>query len=52
MRRTLGFAPQDNAENHAAKIAATRAIEDETEALFHGGFGCVVEFDGDESKID
>jgi len=50
--RALGFRPQDDAETHAAKIAATGATEHETEVLFHGGFGCLVEFDGDPAEID
>ena len=50
--RALGYAPQDDAEMHAAQIAASGAIEDETEALFHGGFGCLREFAGDPKRID
>jgi len=37
---------------HAAQIAANGASEDATQALFHGGFGCLVEFAGDASRID
>ncbi|WP_346777813.1 NAD(P)-dependent oxidoreductase [Paraburkholderia sp. Ac-20336] len=48
----LGYAPEDDAERHAARIAANGASEDATEALFHGGFGCRVEFAGDASRID
>jgi uronate dehydrogenase len=50
--RRLGYAPQDDAELHAAQIAATGQTEDAREALFHGGFGCLVEFDGDPQRID
>jgi uronate dehydrogenase len=31
---------------------ATGQTEDPREALFHGGFGCLVEFDGDTERID
>jgi uronate dehydrogenase len=50
--RYLGFEPQDDAELHAAQIHAANRPEDSREALFHGGFGCLVEFDGDPSRID
>ncbi|PLZ03888.1 NAD(P)-dependent oxidoreductase [Burkholderia sp. WAC0059] len=50
--RWLGYAPEDDAEQYAAKIAATGQLEDEREALFHGGFGCLVEFEGELSRID
>jgi len=50
--RYLGFAPEDDAELHAARITATGQAEDAREALFHGGFGCLVEFDGDPLRID
>lgn len=50
--RWLGYAPQDDAERYAAQIAATGQVEDAREALFHGGFGCLVEFDGDPDAID
>jgi uronate dehydrogenase len=50
--RFLGYQPQDDAELSAARIAASGQHEDEREALFHGGFGCIVEFDGDVRRID
>ncbi|GAB2918156.1 NAD(P)-dependent oxidoreductase [Paraburkholderia jirisanensis] len=50
--RFLGYQPQDDAELGAARIAASGQHEDEREALFHGGFGCIVEFDGDVRRID
>jgi uronate dehydrogenase len=50
--RFLGYQPQDDAELSAARIAANGQHEDEREALFHGGFGCIVEFDGDVRRID
>ena len=48
----LGFQPEDNAEAYAERIAASGQIEDPDEALFHGGFGCFVEFDGTVQDID
>jgi uronate dehydrogenase len=48
----LGYRPDDDAEQFAARIEATGRKEDPREALFHGGFGCLVEFDGDLDKID
>jgi uronate dehydrogenase len=50
--RRLGYAPEDDAEQYAAQIAATGQTEDARESLFHGGFGCLVEFDGDPQRID
>ena len=50
--RYLGFVPEDDAELHAAEIAAAGKTEDAREALFHGGFGCLVEFDGDPLRIE
>jgi uronate dehydrogenase len=50
--RYLGYVPEDDAELQAARIAATGHAEDAREALFHGGFGCLVEFDGDPGRID
>jgi uronate dehydrogenase len=49
--RYLGFVPEDDAELHAAEIAAIGKAEDAREALFHGGPGCLVEFDGDPLRI-
>jgi uronate dehydrogenase len=48
----LGYAPQDNAQRRADDIACTAAPEDAREALFHGGFGCMVGFDGTLDRID
>jgi len=50
--RQLGYVPEDDAERYAAQIAATGQTEDAREALFHGGFGCLVEFDGSPERID
>jgi uronate dehydrogenase len=50
--RALGYSPEDDAQTRAAGIFASGAQEDEREALFHGGFGCLREFDGDVTKID
>jgi len=50
--RWLGYVPQDDAEQYAAKIAEKGDVEDAREALFHGGFGCLNEFDGDVDAID
>ncbi|CAN7597705.1 NAD(P)-dependent oxidoreductase [Caballeronia sp. LjRoot29] len=50
--RWLGYKPEDDAETYAAEIAATGHSEDSLEALYHGGFGCLVEFDGDPRRID
>jgi uronate dehydrogenase len=49
--RYLGFVPEDDAELHLAEIAAMGRAEDPREALFHGGFGCMAEFDGDPLRI-
>jgi uronate dehydrogenase len=50
--RHLGFVPEDDAEDYVARIAATGQTEDPREALFHGGFGCLVEFDGDLQRTE
>jgi uronate dehydrogenase len=50
--RKLGYEPEDDAELYAAQIAASAQTEDPREALFHGGFGCLVEFDGDPQRIE
>ncbi|MDA0574908.1 NAD-dependent epimerase/dehydratase family protein [Burkholderia gladioli] len=50
--RWLGYRPEDDAERHAAGILAGSAAEDELEALFHGGFGCRVEYTGDPDQVD
>jgi uronate dehydrogenase len=50
--RELGYVPQDDAEQYAAQVLASSPPEDATEALFHGGFGCLVEFQGDPERID
>lgn len=50
--RFLGYKPEDDAEQYAAEILAKGASEDEREALFHGGFGCLREFEGRIEEID
>ncbi|BAN26472.1 NAD-dependent epimerase/dehydratase family protein [Caballeronia insecticola] len=50
--RALGYRPEDDAQTHAPEILASAEAEDATEALFHGGFGCLREFDGDPHRID
>jgi uronate dehydrogenase len=50
--RFLGFVPEDDAERYAGEIDAAGAVEDPREALFHGGFGCLVECDADLDQID
>jgi uronate dehydrogenase len=50
--RFLGYEPQDDAERYAAAILASGTHEDEREALFHGGFGCLAEFAGKLEAID
>jgi uronate dehydrogenase len=50
--RWLGYQPQDDAERYASEIDSTGAEEDEREALFHGGFGCLAEFAGSVEEID
>ena len=50
----IGYAPQDNAEDHAEEILSQMAPEDEPEIerTFHGGPFCAMEFSGDPSKIE
>ncbi len=50
----IGYAPQDNAEDHAAEILSQMAAEDEPEIerTFHGGPFCAMEFSGDPSKVE
>ncbi len=50
----IGYAPQDNAEDHAAEILSQMAPEDEPEIerSFHGGAFCAMEFSGDPSKVE
>lgn len=50
--RLLGYQPEDDAERYAADILSAGIREDEQEALFHGGFGCLVEFAGRPEEID
>jgi uronate dehydrogenase len=50
--RALGYVPEDDAETRAQEIFASCEPEDATEALFHGGFGCLREFAGDPDRID
>lgn len=49
--RWLGYKPEDDAETQAEAILAGPA-ENAREALFHGGFCCIEEFDGDLDRID
>ncbi len=50
----IGYAPQDNAEDHAVEILSHMAPEDqpEIERTFHGGAFCAMEFSGNPSRID
>ena len=50
----IGYAPQDNAEDHAAEILSRMAPEDEPEIerAFHGGPFCGMKFSRDLSEID
>ena len=50
----IGYAPQDNAEDHAEEILSQMTPEDEPEIerSFHGGAFCGVEFSGDPSKVE
>jgi uronate dehydrogenase len=50
--RFLGYVPEDDAERYGDKILESGVHEDEREALFHGGFGCLVEFTGRLEDID
>lgn len=47
---TIGYRPQDNAEDYAADLAAME--EPAFEARFHGGSFCAEGFDGDPDRID
>jgi hypothetical protein len=44
--------PENDAERYVAQIMATGQTEDLREALFHGGYGCLVSFDGNTERID
>ena len=50
--RTIGYAPQDDAEAFAAEIRARGEKPDPIAARFHGGPYCSMEFSGDVAKID
>lgn len=50
--RFLGYVPEDDAQRYGDKIQESGVHEDEREALFHGGFGCLVEFTGRLEDID
>ena len=50
--RTLGYRPDDDAERFAAKIRDAAEPEHELDALFHGGFGCRVEYAGNPDDVD
>jgi uronate dehydrogenase len=49
--RRLGYAPEDNAEDHAAEAQTAGAPEDPVSAQFHGGPFCAIEFAGDVKRI-
>ncbi|WP_316980373.1 NAD-dependent epimerase/dehydratase family protein [Shumkonia mesophila] len=51
---TIGYTPNDNAENHVEELLKTPDFSDEPkiERLFAGGFYCSAGFDGDPQKID
>lgn len=49
--RMLGYRPEDDAERFAAQIAEADP-ENELDALFHGGFGCRVEYAGNPDNVD
>jgi len=44
--------PENDAERYVAQIIATGQTEAPREALFHDGYGCLVEFDGNTERID
>lgn len=50
----IGYAPRDNAEDHLEAVLAVQAFTDEPalERLFHGGFYCSANFEGDPDEID
>ena len=50
--RMLGYCPEDDAERFAAQIRDAADPEDELDALFHGGFGCRVEYAGNPENVD
>lgn len=50
--RALGYRPEDDAERFAEQIRAAAEPEDELDALFHGGFGCRVEYAGNPDDVD
>ena len=49
----IGYAPQDNAEDHAAEILSRMAPADEPEIerAFHGGPFCALEFSVEPSNV-
>lgn len=52
--RDIGYEPRDDAEDQLAAVLARQGFEDEPalERLFHGGWFCAMEFDGDPDSID
>jgi uronate dehydrogenase len=48
----IGYAPQDNAEEHASRFVAPALDGTDPVAEFHGGPFCGMEFDGDMGRID
>jgi uronate dehydrogenase len=48
----IGYRPQDNAEDHAARFAAPVMDGTDPAIEFHGGSFCALEFDGDTRAIE
>ncbi|HEV3185038.1 MAG TPA: NAD(P)-dependent oxidoreductase [Xanthobacteraceae bacterium] len=48
----LGYAPQDNSEDHAADVTRAPDTEEDISRQFHGGPYTQMGFDGDLAKID
>jgi uronate dehydrogenase len=50
--KTIGYRPQDNAEEHAARFPVPVSWPSEPAQAFHGGAFCALEFDGDMQSIE
>jgi uronate dehydrogenase len=50
-RALVGYAPQDDAEDFAAELAATAPEPGSVAARFHGGSVCALGFSGDAERI-
>jgi uronate dehydrogenase len=48
----IGYRPQDNAEDHAARFANPPAGSEDPATIFHGGSFCALEFSNEIKKID